>query len=88
MGNLPALQRGSPSELVTSDLLRRSEDAAAMALQRRTGGRWLCWFGRATGRYWAMPRPPYPWWGLVEGAAPGQLLAAMTQIELVYGRAP
>lgn len=74
------------TKTVKCDLLRMvPQDAHARELQDRTDG-WIIWYGHATARYWAMPRPPYPWWGLVEGDTPERLTARLTRVEANYGR--
>lgn len=64
------------------------EDIAARRFQRHTGGRWVIWYGHATGRFWAMPRPPNPWRGLVEAATLESLAARLTEIDTFHGLRP
>ncbi|GLZ14571.1 hypothetical protein Acsp04_48060 [Actinomadura sp. NBRC 104425] len=87
MWNLPDHQRGPQGSLIASDPRRRPEDVLARAVQATTRGRWLCWFGRATRRYWAMAPRSYPWSGLLESDTPEGLAAAIGQVELFYGPA-
>ena len=54
-------------------------------LQSRIGGRWLTWYGHHTRHWWAMPRPPYPWFGLVEGRTPADLPARVREVQAYYG---
>ncbi|PKK12778.1 hypothetical protein [Thermomonospora sp. CIF 1] len=54
-------------------------------LQREIGAQWITWHGQYTRRYWAMPRPPFPWLGLVEGRTPADLLARVREVQAHYG---
>ncbi|REE97324.1 hypothetical protein DFJ69_2791 [Thermomonospora umbrina] len=76
----------------TADLgITRPENAAgdperaARDVQRSTGGRWVAWWGRSTGRYWATPRAPYPWYGLLEAATPLGLRERIGDMDAEYG---
>ena len=69
-------------------LARRPEDQIAREMEQRTGGRWLVWFGHVTGHYWATPREPYPWHGLIENVSPVGLMAAIGQVETFFGAGP
>lgn len=71
------------------DLLRAvPEDEAARQLQRQTGGRWLAWFGHATGDFWATRTAPYPWNGLMCRSTPEALHAAMAELDALHGFHP
>jgi len=54
-------------------------------LQRQIGRQWLVWYGHHTRHWWAMPRPPYPWFGLVEGRTPADLPARVREVQAYYG---
>ncbi|MGH3391586.1 MAG: hypothetical protein ACRDOO_22170 [Actinomadura sp.] len=56
----------------------------ARRLQERTNGRWLCWFGFRTGRYWAIPTVPRLF-RLVEGRTPEDLRTAMAEFDAFHG---
>ena len=53
-------------------------------LQRQVGAQWVTWYGNYTRRYWAMPCPPYPWFGLVEGRTPADLLARVREVQACH----
>ena len=59
------------------------QDEIAARLQARTHGRWLCWYGHTTGRYWAIRKPSGPY-RLVEGATPKDLAIAMGDADAYY----
>jgi hypothetical protein len=61
-----------------------AEEMIAHRVQDRTHGRWVVWFGRRTGRYWAMPRRR-DLNRLLEARTPEGLLAAMGEIDAFYG---
>ncbi|TYK51232.1 hypothetical protein [Actinomadura decatromicini] len=62
------------------------QDTTAQSIQSQTRGRWVCWYGHATGHYWGMPRPPYPWFGIVEGDSPEMLTARIAEVDKYHGR--
>lgn len=71
----------------SSDLLRRvPQDTTARQLQAETRGRWLCWYGHATGHYWGTPCQPYPWNGVVEADTPETLTARIAEVDTYHGR--
>jgi hypothetical protein len=72
-----------PSEGTPSVLA--AHDEIAHALQERSEGRWLVWFGHATGHYWAGRRPLSRYGRLVEATTADQLTAAMRQIDAING---
>ncbi len=45
----------------------------------------MVWYGHHTRHWWAMPRPPYPWFGLVEGRTPADLPARVREVQAYYG---
>jgi hypothetical protein len=60
------------------------QDALARHLQARTNGRWLCWYGHHTHRFWAMPTPtglPI----LIEGETAADLTRAIAEVDAYYG---
>lgn len=61
-----------------------TQDEIARKVQSRPHGRWLCWFGNSTGRYWAIRTVPGPF-RLVEGRTPKELIIAMAEIDAFYG---
>ena len=87
---MKVLQR-APSVDLPAPAERTIPDAAAMLpealadLVEQTGGQWVIWYGHYTRRWWAMPRAPYPWFGLVEGHTPPDLLVKVREIEEYYG---
>ena len=72
---------GTPDSTATD---AHSPDVLA-DLQRQIGAGWLTWYGHHTRRWWATPRAPYPWLGLVEGRTPADLLARVREVEAFYG---
>ena len=52
---------------------------------RLVGERWTTWYGHHTRHWWATPRRPYPWLGLVEGRTPADLVARVREVEACYG---
>lgn len=61
-----------------------TQDEIARQVQARTHGRWLCWFGHSTGRYWAIRTVP-GLFRLVEGQTPKDLIIAMGEVDAFYG---
>jgi hypothetical protein len=61
-----------------------AQDEIARQLQARTRGRWLCWYGHRTGRYWAIRTGQGPF-RLVEGPTPKDLAIAMGEVDAFYG---
>jgi hypothetical protein len=80
-GPLPAGWDNGAPEVVPGGAV---EDAIAHRVQDRMEGRWVVWFGRRTGRYWAMSRRR-ELNRLVEARTPEGLLAAMDEIDAFYG---
>jgi len=53
---------------------------AAKNIQRQTGGRWVVWYGRATGRLWAVCRAGY-WPGLIEATSAIEMLTRIGEVD-------
>ncbi|REE97126.1 hypothetical protein DFJ69_2582 [Thermomonospora umbrina] len=64
---------GSVAVQTISGRARSDAERAARVIQEATRGRWLVWYGWYTRRFWATPRAPYPWYGLMEAATPAGL---------------
>ncbi|MFS8640970.1 MAG: hypothetical protein LOD90_09215 [Symbiobacteriaceae bacterium] len=54
-------------------------------MARLIGEHWMTWYGHYTRRWWATPRRPYPWLGLVEGRTPADLVAKVREVQAYYG---
>ncbi|WP_289008546.1 hypothetical protein [uncultured Thermomonospora sp.] len=80
--HVPPSRASGPAERTAADVFGPD---AVNDLECRTGGRWVFWYGHYTRRWWAMPRPPYPWFGLTEGRTPADLLARVREVEKYYG---
>lgn len=80
--HVPPSRASGPAERTAADVFGPD---AVNDLECRTGGRWVFWYGHYTRRWWAMPRAPYPWFGLVEGHTPPDLLVKVREIEEYYG---
>jgi hypothetical protein len=78
------IERGRVDRLGAALRGTPARDEIARGLQELAGGRWLCWFGHATGRYWALRRPPGTCL-LIEGRTPEELRTAMSEIDSFCG---
>ncbi len=78
--------RNPPAGATGLQLARVPQDDTARRIQAQVGGRWVCWYGHATGHYWAMPRAIDGWYGAVEATTPDRLAALIARFETDSGR--
>jgi len=59
---------------------------AAKNIQQHAGDHWVVWYGRATGRFWAVCRGGW-FRGLLEAASPLEMLSRIGEVDAWHGTA-